>query len=181
MTIPDVGTLIQEVVSRSPNSASVMHGEPHWRAVAVTGLFLLEETAADDEVVFLFALLHDSKRFHDGLDPDHGRRAARLAHKLRGDFYSISDAQMDTLEEALIEHDHGHTSVDLTIGTCWDSDRLQLWRTGRKPHPRYLSTPAAAKRIEWARDARLERVSWQAIIEAYGLIREEEMVEQTVR
>ena len=51
---------------------------------------------------------------------------------------------------------HGHTyertHPDVTIQTCWDSDRLDLGRVGVTPHPSRLCT-AAAKRpemIQWA-------------------------------
>jgi hypothetical protein len=47
----------------------------------------------------------------------------------------------------------GGTTSDPTIGACWDADRLDLWRLGRRPDPMLLSTPAARDpdTIEWAR------------------------------
>jgi uncharacterized protein len=44
---------------------------------------------------------------------------------------------------------------DITIQTCWDSDRLDLGRVGITPHPRRLCTEAAKRptTIKWA-DAR---------------------------
>jgi hypothetical protein len=50
--------------------------------------------------VLLFALLHDSQRLHDGDDPDHGRRAARLVADIDRRYVSISERQRNLLEEA---------------------------------------------------------------------------------
>jgi uncharacterized protein len=38
------------------------------------------------------------------------------------------------------------------VQTCWDADRLDLGRVGKRPDPRRLCTPAARDRdvIEWA-------------------------------
>ena len=55
-----------------------IHGLSHWLRVRGNGLRLAELTGADPDVVELFAFLHDSKRFSDGADPEHGRRAAEL-------------------------------------------------------------------------------------------------------
>jgi uncharacterized protein len=60
---------------------------------------------------------------------------------------------VDGLEIALAEHTDGKRTDDPTIGACWDADRLNLWRLGRKPLPRLLSTAAGRdpETIEWAR------------------------------
>ena len=34
----------------------------------------------------------------------------------------------------------GCVHADPTIGTCWDADRLDLWRVGITPHARFLRT-----------------------------------------
>jgi hypothetical protein len=44
---------------------SPIHGEEHWRAVTATGLELAGADA-DRAVVFLFGLLHDTRRRTDG-------------------------------------------------------------------------------------------------------------------
>ena len=43
-------------------------------------------------------------------------------------------------------------SDDPIIATCWDADRPDIGRVGRKPHPSFLSTDEAKKPsvIEWA-------------------------------
>jgi uncharacterized protein len=93
----------------------------------------------------LFAFFHDSMRFSDGHDPEHGARGAELARKLRGDLFEASDEQLQLLEEACRQHTAGGISSDPTIGVCWDADRLDLVRVGIKPHPSFFSTAAARK------------------------------------
>jgi uncharacterized protein len=48
-----------------------IHGAPHWAHVRENGLRLAEVTGAKRNVIKLFALLHDSRRRHDGADPHH--------------------------------------------------------------------------------------------------------------
>jgi uncharacterized protein len=53
-----------------------IHGVPHWGRVRWNGLAMAQVNGARADVVELFALLHDSQRFHDGTDREHGARAA---------------------------------------------------------------------------------------------------------
>ncbi len=55
------------------------HGVAHWARVLENGLRLAKETGANVEVVRLFAVLHDSRRVNEAMDPDHGPRAAGSA------------------------------------------------------------------------------------------------------
>ena len=116
------------------------HGPVHWRNVEQNGLRLAVRNRADQTVVRLFAVLHDVRRENDGYDPEHGRRAAVVAEELRDEFFSISDEQMETLVEALKFHNDGQVSEDVTIGTCWDADRMDLPRVGIQPVARMMST-----------------------------------------
>jgi uncharacterized protein len=61
---------------------------------------------------------------------------------------------MERLEFACQEHTNGGVRLDPTVGVCWDSVRLNLWRVGIKPDPRWLSTEAARSEEcnVWARD-----------------------------
>jgi len=139
--IPDAARLIDAVLERSTGKDSFLHGEDHWRRVAAVGLALLPETReADPAVVFLFALFHDSMRFNDGHDPEHGPRGAALARDLRGKVFDLGEAEMGLLGFACEEHTNGGVGSDPTVGACWDADRLNLWRGGVKPGPRVLST-----------------------------------------
>jgi uncharacterized protein len=124
--------------------SSRLHGPAHWARVASFGAPLSRETpGADPHVVSIFAALHDTQRYTDGHDPNHGRRAAKTALDLRGILFEATDEQLETLVEALARHVDGLVTEEPTIGVCWDADRLDLPRCGIKPDPTYLSTEAA--------------------------------------
>ncbi len=137
--------LLTEVRARSTGIDSSIHGERHWRTVAANGLWLagsVEE--ADKQVVFLFALLHDTMRWSDGHDPEHGRRAADFARELQAEgLLGITELQLDVLALACAEHADGTTSTDPTVGACWDADRLDLPRVWITPDPELFSTELA--------------------------------------
>lgn len=87
---------------------------------------------------------NDAQRRSDGPDPEHGKRAAVLAKKLRdGGLFEATDEQMVLLEHALEFHADGHVSEEPTCGVCWDADRLDLVRCRITPDPGLLSTDAA--------------------------------------
>jgi uncharacterized protein len=130
-----------------------IHGANHWARVRENGLRLAETTGAKVDVVELFAFLHDSRRNHDGIDPEHGERAADFADDLRTQgVIELSESDFDLLDLACAEHSDGFTEADITVQTCWDADRLDLGRVGIRPHPRYLCTNVAKSPsiIEWA-------------------------------
>src|SRR5262245_60049335 len=80
--VADLDALVGAVRAGSRLRGSWVHGEQHWRAVAHAGLVLCRALPdADAEVVFLFGLLHDSRRRNENRDPEHGPRAARLARE----------------------------------------------------------------------------------------------------
>jgi uncharacterized protein len=172
VSIPNATRLVDAVLERSTGKDSSIHGESHWKRVAAAGLTLLPETpGAAPALVFLFALFHDSMRLNDGRDPLHGPRGAALARELHGGPFDLQDTEMDLLEFACEEHTNGGVSSDPTIGCCWDADRLNLWRVGIRPDPRWLSTEAARseERIGWARDLQWERFSWEKLCQSFEL------------
>jgi len=128
------------------------HGIAHWSRVFENGLRLAEETGANVEVVQLFALFHDSKRFKEVSDADHGQRGADFAAELRGQLFDMSDQEFRLLYRACAGHTHERTHPDITIRTCWDADRLDIGRVGTKPHPSRLCTEVAKRPdvIKWA-------------------------------
>jgi len=172
VSIPNAGRLVDAVLERSTGKDSSIHGESHWQLVAAAGLSLLPETPdADPALVFLFALFHDSMRFNDSFDPMHGPRAAVLARDLRGGTFELGDEEMDLLAFACEEHTNGGLSEDPTVGVCWDADRLNLWRVGFEPDPRFLSTRAARgdERNAWGRGLQQEQFAWEELFPAFGL------------
>lgn len=144
--------LRQAVQSQFLLGTFTCHGPDHWARVEEFGMRLAPLTGADLVVVRYFALFHDSRRQSDGTDPDHGARGAELARELRGRLFEMDDPRFELLVEACRTHTAGFHHSDPTIGTCWDSDRLDLLRVGLVPDPDYLSTQAArSKEIrDWA-------------------------------
>ena len=142
---PPLQALLREVRVRSTGIGSRIHGELHWRTVGANGLWLAETLdGADTYVIFLFALLHDSMRENDSVDPRHGPRAAAFAIQLDGEgLLGTTPAQLETLRYACFEHTDGLVSSDPTVGVCWDADRLDLPRVGIQPDPARFSTARA--------------------------------------
>ena len=172
VSVPDPGRLVATVLEWSTGKDSSIHGESHWQRVAAAGLALLPEMPdADPTLVFLFALFHDSMRLNDDHDPLHGSRGAALARDLRGEAFDLEEAEMGLLGFACEEHTNGGIDLDPTVGVCWDADRLNLWRVGRRPDPRLLSTEAArsGERIEWARSLQRENLVWEDLYRDFGL------------
>ena len=149
----DLTRLLGLVRARSTSLRSEFHAEDHWRQVASIGVDLAAETRGDPVVVLVFAVLHDAMRMGDDDDPPHGARGGELARSIGLESFGLSPAQIALVEEACRGHTGGAVSKDATIGTCWDADRLTLWRVGTPPSPRYMSTvpgrrlASAGKRI----------------------------------
>lgn len=125
-----------------------IHGIRHWARVRANGLKLAKETGADPPIVELFAYLHDSCRWNEYRDPQHGSRAAELVRELQGRFYRLSPGDLNRLAEACAGHTHEATHADITIATCWDADRLDLGRVGIEPDPDRLCTEAARQLLK---------------------------------
>lgn len=128
------------------------HGPEHWRRVFLFGKRLAQATGADLELIELFAVFHDSRRMNDSIDPDHGKRGADLALRYHGELFNLDQERLDILLRACRDHTDGSITSDPIIGTCWDADRLDLWRVGIYPHVRFLCTDEAKKIevITWA-------------------------------
>lgn len=123
-----------------PHSA---HCHEHWDRVEAYGVYLGNLYRADLEVIRLFALLHDSQRFEESYDPEHGPRAARFAEFHCGKSFQLPPAQLELLMEACRDHDRGFTHQNPTIACCWDADRLDLDRVCITPDPNFMSTGEA--------------------------------------
>ncbi len=129
-----------------------IHGYSHWARVRQNGLRLAGMTGASADVVELFAFLHDSQRRNDGIDPDHGKRAADFIDSLKDVHVRLSDEDLQLLKHACACHTEGLTEGDVTVQTCWDADRLDLGRVGIKPDAQQLCTCVAKhpEIIQWA-------------------------------
>jgi uncharacterized protein len=152
VSVIDFSSLRKEVASRYPLHSGSIHGPEHWTRVDLFGRTVAEHSGADLLVVRLFALFHDSQRTNEGHDPGHGARGAHLAQSMRGEWFDLADDQMNLLIEACNDHTDGRVHDHPTIGTCWDADRLDLYRVGIIPNPALMSTEHARRPdvIEWA-------------------------------
>ena len=128
-----------------------LHGANHWARVLHHGKYIAKRRNADLLVVELFAFLHDSCRWDDGRDPSHGERGAEFVYGINGKFFKLNDVQLDNLCFAIRNHSGGELSIDPTIQTCWDSDRLDLGRVGITPSPKFISD-VASEMIDYAYD-----------------------------
>jgi len=163
--------------AESTTSVSVgsIHGRAHWRRVARLGLQIAETEGADTLVVALFAVCHDVARVHDGPDMEHGPKAAEMVATTLAPHLDLAPTQLDWLLQAIAQHTDGQISDDLTIGSCWDADRLDLLRIGFQVQSKLLST-AAARTVQmqdaaaalWARDRRIRRRAGLPIIDLSG-------------
>lgn len=148
----DIARILQAILDQYALPLNGDHGVGHWARVLENGMRLAETTGANAEVVKLFAIFHDSRRLNECTDPGHGPRAAEFAVELRGRAFDLPDEEFGLLHRACAGHTHERTHPDITIQTCWDSDRLDLGRVGMVPHPDRLCTDAAKSydMISWA-------------------------------
>lgn len=147
---PELRTMVVGTFPMNPNS---IHGPAHWDRVLENALRIREETNADLRVLELFALFHDSLRENDIIDPGHGVRGAEYARKLRAEgWFELDDKLFDLLVAACVGHTDGGTEGHPAVITCWDADRLDLWRCGIRPDPSRMCTATAKEKevIEWA-------------------------------
>ena len=137
--------LLSLAMSQFKLDIDTVHGIKHWRRVGEIGNYLAKQTGADIEVVNLFAYLHDSKREDEGGDLKHGKRASVFIKELyEKKSFHVSNSQLDKLLFACEHHSNSNIkSEDITIQTCWDADRLDLWRIGIMPDKHFLNTDFA--------------------------------------
>ncbi len=133
-----------KIVTSNPNRInSRCHGQEHWARVERNGLYICQLNGADEDVVKLFSLFHDSMRLNDGRDPEHGFRGAEYAKSLLNKEYEITHEKFELLYYACQYHNKKRIAEDKTIGTCWDADRLDLRRVGIKPSEDFLYSKEA--------------------------------------
>ena len=126
------------------------HGVTHWARVCENDLRIAESIGADVEIVALFALFHDSRRWNEYHDDGHGERGGDFARTLRGTLVHLDDHRFELLYEACRFHTDGLTEGNPTLQACWDADRLDLGRVGIVPVPTRLCTDRARELLPWA-------------------------------
>jgi len=135
--------LIKAILSEYRLPWDGIHGLSHWARVMDNGLRLAELNGADKEIVSLFAIFHDCRRQNESRDDGHGKRGGDFAYTLRGSLLTLNDKRFELLYYACDGHTDGNTEGDITVRTCWDSDRLDLNRVKIKTDPNKLCTVEA--------------------------------------
>lgn len=134
------------MASFDPEACGDYHGPDHWNRVNEHAMAVARSLGVDPLVPHLFALVHDSKRHDDGVDPEHGPRAAQFIRDHREDLFGfLPDDDVQSLAYACKYHSDGMTQAPLLVQACWDADRLDLWRVGIEPAPEYLCTSYAQR------------------------------------
>jgi len=164
-------TLFDRILAQYAQTVNGRHGLAHWARVLENGRRLSSMNGANIRVVELFAVFHDACRVTEKRDPGHGQRGAELAVRYRGTHFDLPDRDFDLLYEACVRHTDGETEADLTIQTCWDSDRLDLARVNITPSPDKLCTDAARDRdvLAWAIRRSVENVEPLLIRDEWGV------------
>lgn len=145
ITIDDIYAVIPKkilyeiIVNFELNVFNGVHGIDHWYRVLINGLKLAEKNGANKKVIIAFAFFHDIKRINEDSDPEHGARAAKLLLKYKYKI-NLNKEELKKTMDACYGHTSEKFSSDLDIATCWDADRLDLYRVGLVPSPEYLST-----------------------------------------
>jgi uncharacterized protein len=155
--------LLSKALSRYQLPIHGFHGPSHWSRVRINGLSIAKlNENVDEAVVEYFSFFHDCCRENEDRDPFHGPTAAKFVEAECRNLVDLSNFQFDQLLEAMIGHTSGDWCSDLTIGACWDADRLDLWRVGILPDARFFSVPESAQLVN---DAVSRSQSW---IDKYG-------------
>jgi len=143
--------LIAKIKAQYRLNWNSIHGIKHWHHAYQNGMKLAQQEGVNAKVVMLFAILHDSCRRNENRDADHGRRAAKLAIKLR-EHCPLNDAEFGLLTTACELHTGTPSHTNPTVAACFDADRSDLLRVGITPNPARLCTPMAKTQdfIEWA-------------------------------
>ncbi len=95
---------------------------------------LAEKYGADKEVIKYFAFLHDIARESEFNDPNHGKRASKIASG-----FVSKQKQKEQLVEAIKNHNNpNYKTKDKTIMSCLDADRMDYDRTGVEVDQKYL-------------------------------------------
>lgn len=130
-------SVLKKIVDDFYIKQSFIHGTPHWSRVFYYGHYLSELNAEDIEVAAFFSIFHDSKRFNDGDDPEHGLRGAEFFREF-DKIIQLKPEQKEIIYEACKVHNYEKQNSSIEVGICLDADRLDLWRVGIIPDNDYL-------------------------------------------
>jgi uncharacterized protein len=167
--IHDMAAIVIEILRGYALPERCAHGVVHWARVLENGLRVAEANGADQEVVSLFAVFHDSRRVNQYRDDGHGLRGAEFARSLRGTLVHLDEVRFKLLFEACRLHTDGLTEGESTLQACWDADRLDLGRVGNAPKPNRLCTDTARELIKWATARAVSNYEPSEVLASWGL------------
>lgn len=123
-----------------------LHGLKHWDNVFQNGMLLASDNPdVNKDVVAAFAYLHDCERMDDFEDIYHGPRAAEFIVSIRDTLLkNLTDEEFKLLQTACREHTTASRTGNITIDTCFDSDRLDLERCGITTDPKLMASERGA-------------------------------------
>jgi uncharacterized protein len=136
----DFRRLWELVIAQCTLDIHSAHGPRHWKQVEKNGLMLAIETGADETIIRLFSIFHDSRRENENTDDGHGIRGSDLAKSMKGIYFDLPDDAFEILIDACANHTNGKQTSYITIATCWDADRLDLPRVRIIPDPDRMGT-----------------------------------------
>jgi len=167
----DLQPIVRAILEDYPLPKRGIHGVSHWARVLENGIRLAEITGANIEVVQLFSIFHDSQRVTESTDPSHGVRGAAFAADLRGKLYELDEDNFDLLFVACVGHMENKADDDPPGQTCWDADRLDFGRTGKKLASGWLSAVALANPVimNWANQRAHARLIPELIQRDWGI------------
>lgn len=126
------------------------HGLSHWQKVERNGIILglviqngvlCYRDDVNMKVVRTFAYIHDKCRVNDGLDFEHGSRAADMLPSIRNTVLKdLTDDEIILLDKACRYHTTQQRTGIPTVDVCFDADRLDLGRVGIEPDPKKMAT-----------------------------------------
>ena len=98
-----------------------------------------------------------------------GRPEIAPAEELHGRYFLLAPERFALLIEACAGHTDARFNDDSTVGACFDSDRLNLWRVGKTPDAKYLSTDAALDDDlqHWSKSLHGHARDWEVLLQAY--------------
>ena len=146
-------TLFDEICDYYRLNLNGAHGIEHWESVYTNTLILSKVYGVYSKVFMLFALLHDSQRFDEDDDLEHGIRAAKKVQSYLDEgkiILGIKD------QKRLLYACSNHTKAnkndplydDLIVQICLDADKLDIGRVGVIPEKSHFLTPYAQILVE---------------------------------
>ena len=129
-------------ISKHMNGNDNFHGLTHCQRVE-RNVHRLKCSGVNMTVARLFAYFHDACRSEckTQSESEHGLLASELVLSLRNSLLkNLSDDEVAMLSNACKWHTTTFKTGNPTIDTCFDADKLDLWRIGAIPMPGKMAT-----------------------------------------